>query len=83
MDISLSDENQFISFYEANREPRIKGSILGVVLLVTNVSGEGKKEGEECGWYTYEEIMNENILVGERSKGFDQIINKAQKLIAE
>ena len=79
LEIKLNECNPIISFYSTDRKPASLGSILGVVILVTDVSGTGEKEGIESGWYSCEELKQ---FDGQKKlSNFEQILNKAQLIL--
>ena len=81
--VNLDDNSPMISFYTARRSPIKGGIILGVVLLVDEVTCLGVKPGVEAKWVTLEEARkladdgNVNKL-----KEFSDIIEKVRQLIS-
>lgn len=81
LEISLNENNPIISFYSTDRKPASLGSILGVVILVTDVKGDGVKEGIESGWYSYNELQH---LQGEKKlTNFEAILEKARSILTK
>ena len=78
LEIKLDENNPILSFYSTDRKPASLGSILGVVILVTDVSGSGEKTGIESGWYSYKELKQ---LEGQKKlKNFFEILDKAEMI---
>ena len=74
----MDENNPILSFYSTDRKPASLGSILGVVILVTDVSGSGEKTGIESGWYSYKELKQ---LEGQKKlKNFFEILDKAEMI---
>lgn len=81
LDIALDEKNPIISFYSTDRKPASLGSILGVVILVTDVKGRGVKEGIESKWYKYTDLKK--LENDKKLTDFDAIIKRAESILAE
>ena len=81
LDIALDEKNPIISFYSTDRKPASLGSILGVVILVTDVKGRGVKEGIESKWYKYTDLKK--LENDKKLTNFDAIIKRAESILAE
>ena len=79
--INLSEKNDILSFYSVNREKIIQESILGIVILVTEVEditedGNAKK-GE---WYSFDETKE---FTDKKIGNFDEILQKAYDVLKD
>lgn len=78
LQIEIDSTNSILSFYSVNRESA--EIILGVVILVTKVEIKEQISEIEDGWFTYEETKQ---LSGNKLANFDEIMDKAQRVITE
>lgn len=81
LDIKLSEKNDILSFYSVTRDKVIQESILGIVILVTDVvdiiESEEVNKGE---WHSFEETKE---LIGKKIGNFDEILQKAYNVLKE
>lgn len=80
LSITLNADNHILSFYSVDRNTSIPESVLGVVILVTDVKEERQIEGIESKWISFEDAKED---IGNKIAHFNEILDKAQHLINE
>ncbi len=79
LDISFTEQNKLVSFYSVDRSPLKLGRILGVVVLVDNISIIEEKQDVESKWVTYEEAL---AITGEKKlNNFNNILSEANLIL--
>lgn len=79
LQIYIDEADPILSFYSVNRKTTSE-SILGVVILVTEVEDKGQVDGIESKWVSYEESKK---LSGNKLSNFEEIVGKADMIVCD